>query len=400
MYLYCEKANYNKYSREYELFFDIYGEDHESIEFFRETFTIGTDDDSSIIILKNVRCETHHEFREGYWYNFPQGFFRNFNRTINSYEENSIILIELEYASRDTINSLDFIEKDRNLNYNTVEYQIDSGYLLDERLENLEGNDALRLYVRNVGIGNWNEIRGRNNRCYLVYDFGVDMKYDDDYVETIITNLNYDDDFCGVLSHFDLDHYRGLLSDNFPFNRIISLYIPHNPNHIPNTQKYRRLMNILCRENVRIVGINPITKINNRIRLEEVMQPLPSIRLYRATEAHNKNNSGIVLVVSGRNRDVILTGDHYYRYLLPVVVDINNGNRDIVLVIPHHLGNGGKFRGSDWSNIVNLRHSIASTRPEIYNNLPNMHKHNYFSTHTTFRCTEPSCDNGDIVIDI
>ena len=82
----------------------------------------------------------------------------------------------------------------------------------------INNNGRIGITVRNVGQGNWNEIKC-NDSVRIVYDAGAPMTSSPDEIVNIIGNrstLYAESKPILILSHWDKDHYHSLLgmSDN------------------------------------------------------------------------------------------------------------------------------------------------------------------------------------------
>ena len=141
----------------------------------------------------------------------------------------------------------------------------------------------LELIVKDVGCGNWNEIVERR-RCYcdgdlkcefligfrysmfrLIYDLGGDVKFSNEEMNEILNKVNIDRPYYAVISHWDFDHYRGILDLNDVELKLMKNLVA--PSKIPNTLQANKALNRLKIIRYKIDIIKPSPKTGRRIDL-------------------------------------------------------------------------------------------------------------------------------------
>ncbi len=391
MHLYCEKILFYKETNSYEAIFDFSLND--DLRVVSNIFElIYEDSNKTLLILSNLRFENYKGFRSGYWYDLPEGFFRMFE-LVNEHTESSRVIAELKSVS-DLLLDVQRYRTRENLYINTREESIDeftdSKFYSDIRamtdeMENLE------LIVRNVGCGNWNEIKAED--FWLIYDLGGDVKFTDAEMQSLFSRISFEQNFIGMISHWDLDHYRAILDLNSSQLSLMKYIIV--PSKMPNTLQLRKTLSRLRSLNIPINILLPSLKRGRSIDLIS-QGKFGQFELYRSCDGININQSGIVLVVEGVRKIAVLTGDHHYPQIYKRVFSTSR-TKPYELVVPHHGGYAGRFKRTDWSTI-NFSSGALSTQGNRYRNLPQSAIHNFFVRHKAFHCTE--CTSHDYVTNI
>lgn len=377
MKLYCEKVTYDFQTKVSEVILDF--NDESDIDKLSEQFQVPREgENKSVIILEDVKFERGTGFRSGKWYDIPIDIFENFTY-IEENEGNSRVFLTLQ-------------QKDIILNIK--QYLTSSLYYMNRELysESVKGlqitdQDELKLIVRNVGCGNWNEIK--NSSFWLIYDLGGDIKFTKQEMEDVFERIKFDREFIAVISHWDLDHYRAILDlQESQLEYMKQIIVPSKiPNNIQVQKTFKRLKQL----NIAIRILLPTPKKRRTIDLQ-LIQNEKNLKVYRSSDGSSMNMSGIVLVVEGQNKVCILTGDHHYsqlnRNVLPVLPQ-----KPLELVVPHHGGAAGKFDTTNLDMVCSLSGAI-STQSNRYKNLPLKSNYLYFRNRG-FHCTE--CTNQDYI---
>ncbi|TYQ00229.1 beta-lactamase superfamily II metal-dependent hydrolase [Tenacibaculum adriaticum] len=228
-------------------------------------------------------------------------------------------------------------------------------------------NGDLSVIVRNVGQGNWNEIK-RNNNFEVVYDCGTSLNAKKSDIRSLISSRSNDyliDKPCFFLSHWDKDHYHCLVGmtdselssfsnfvcrDNLPnltsrklFSRISSL-LPFNVYPIPADNRTVRGGLTFLR------ALNPIT---NRLVI------------YNSQYHKNRNISGIFLSLKNSKTSVVFSGDSHYSQISTCILPHLNFNHQHYLIVPHHGGKGGTYVYTNPGKIK-FESAIISVGPNKY----------------------------------
>lgn len=386
MIVYCEKViNLSNGLKSYLLDFHV----DSDLSIVRNLTNTG-ELDQTMFYVDNLAVEKWKGFREGCFYSLPADFFREDFEVIRIENDNAIFgrlnyLGNMKLApSRYRISGLTL----QSANMFSRDYGVVSN---DYELPSLSLCSCLkrdlRLTVKNVGFGNWNIIScDCCAKIYCMYDFGAEFRYNSNCVKNLLNNTVISNDFIGFISHFDLDHYKLLLDSNFPIHFLKRIYVPSD---IPATKTVQRLLKKLSSYQVGLLKIGRFKQAGNRIRVDRVICT-SLLDVYRSTAGvNNRNNNGLVLVVKGIRKKVILPADMHYPYLETIMS--NFSNQDKVLLIPHHLGNAGQLEQSNWSALISSKDiTIASTRCGVYKNVPVKKNKTFFKRYTILKSTDNS----------
>lgn len=391
MHLYCEKILFNKTTDSYEVVLDF--NLNEDLRAISNMYELKSEDSrETILILSNLRFKRYKGFKSGYWYNLPEDFFEQF-KLVNEHFGNSRLIAELKYDSPTLLNVQQY-RTNEDLYISSIEQQLLNhkyAKFFSDRKETEDEIDDLKLIVRNVGCGNWNEIRSDN--FWLIYDLGGDVKFTDIEMQSIFSRITFDQNFIGIISHWDLDHYRAILDLEDSQLSLMKYIIV--PSKMPTTQQLKKTLSRLSSLNIPIIILMPSLKIGRSIDLIS-QGKYGNFELYRSCDGSNINQSGIVLVIEGLRKVAVLTGDHHYPQIYRSVFS-TLGTKPYELVVPHHGGHAGKFERSNWCTI-NFSSGALSTQGNRYRNLPQSVIHNFFVGSNAFHCTD--CRSQDYITDI
>ena len=208
-------------------------------------------------------------------------------------------------------------------------------------------NGIMRLQVNNVGQGNWNEIQTRK-KTRLVYDIGTykEKKSRDDYVDKLINSHRYTRKPSLIISHWDVDHYNVLLlmtpKEREQFSQLIVT------STLPSLTPFKLLQNMVMNTKVKVslvdnnpkvltAPVNYINVINPQLKLFACPMKIGASKFYT-------NESGLLLDVDAKDKNILLTGDCTYDQASDAArqsfVTISQ-EKDHYLVVPHH-GGGNK----------------------------------------------------------
>ncbi len=393
MKLYCERALYDFQTKAYEVVFDfMVMSDLDVLARLADIDNTNIDNtniggiSNTLLILRNVKVESYKGPRSGFWYDIPNELFENFHFE-NAEPEFRLIKYILTMRTDRKLNFQQFKVKNRNrnlyLNHEEPVYFKESH--LYKYLNEIENTQNLRLIVRNVGCGNWNEIKG--NKLHIIYDLGGDVKYSDSEMNHIISRVKLTKPYFAVISHWDLDHYRAILDlDDVQLRLMQNIIVPSK---MPNTLQLKNALHRLQSLGIKIDIIRPSVRRGN-IKLVSQGR-IKSFELFRSSDGANLNQSGIVLTIEGDRKIGVLTGDHHYPQIYNGVLNANSV-KPYEIVVPHHGGNAGTFDESLW-NTLPLASGALSTKSFRYKNLPQRKIHDFFITQQSFYCTE--CQSAD-----
>lgn len=202
----------------------------------------------------------------------------------------------------------------------------------------------LSFQVNDVSQANWNEIR-YGEQVILVYDVGAPITAKASEVKHYIDNYaaSYTDDKPWlVISHWDKDHIHCLYGMDESQLKCFSGVI------CVDKMKSRMSKNIYA-SLLKAVGPGKMFCRANKQRTAHSDYPLlqlvyknSAFTIYIAEDSRNINYSGIIMVVSGYDSHVVLTGDCLFVQASDAMEHAHNHNNTAIghyLVVPHHGGN-------------------------------------------------------------
>lgn len=389
MNFYCERVQYDSKKQLCEVVLDFKSVRDLNI-FSTEILRTRPKVLQSIIVLKSVKYILHKGFKSGNWYEIPFSmFFSDFQVQTDS-QESSRILSQLEFTSETPINAKELKINRRRTNVQ-VGIEFEKLNFEENLLDFFSMNTESQLIVKNVGCGNWNEIK--TNDKALIYDLGGDIKYSDSKMQNIIKKSSVKNEYICIISHWDLDHYRAILDmEDKELSNMKSLIVP---TLTPDTVQYQETIDRVTRLGIQIIKFNPSLRvIKRRVTLQRI-QKIGQIDIYRSCDGSNINQSGIVLVIEGVNKNAVLTGDHHYCQLRDSVFQDIDLNKKLVFVVPHHGGNAGSFNINHQKIFPQKMEGAVSTKIGRYRNLPRQEVHNFFVGVNKFHCTD--CNDKDYI---
>lgn len=381
MMFYCEKVLYNSKKNICEVILDFESADDVRI-FGIELLRFTPEKKQSIIVLKNLSYISRKGFRRGEWYDFPLNFFNNFLEESVT-ERNSRILTKYEHNEDKPLNIQKFkVKRNHVQDFSGVNINKNWGKM-KEFLVYFSFTEDTELIVKNVGCGNWNEVK--TGEKTLIYDLGGDILSSDQEMRSIIKSSSVKNEYICVISHWDLDHYKAIL--DLTLEELQNMKCIIVPTLTPNTHQYKETMDRLVENKIPIFRIHPTQKTQkHRITLKRI-QKVERVIFYRSSDGSKINQSGIVLVISGNDKNAILTGDHHYLQLKNSVFNDLNPEKKIVFIVPHHGGSAGNF--ARYKNMFpsNMEGAL-STKINRYDNVPIQEIHNFFVKINNFHCTD------------
>jgi beta-lactamase superfamily II metal-dependent hydrolase len=231
-----------------------------------------------------------------------------------------------------------------------------------------ELNGHIKVNIRNVGQGNWNEVT-KNDTYILVYDCGTDTYAKTSDVRNLINqrNTKYKDDKpVFILSHWDKDHYHCLLGMTDDELMSFSKYIFRNdlPN-LTSRKLYSRITSLLNSKDIYGIGAdNRVPKVKTT-SLRPLNTTSSQIVLYNSQYHKNRNISGLVVSLKTAKSSVIFSGDCQYAQLSQFVLPHLNYSHDHYLIVPHHGGAAGRYIYENLNN-MKLKKAIISVGKNSY----------------------------------
>lgn len=175
-----------------------------------------------------------------------------------------------------------------------------------------------------------------------------------------------------IISHWDKDHYNGLLS--VPQEFLNSLNLIFVPNILPNKTSERAYLR-LPNNRVCIVKMRR-SEDNTRLELAPLINSEKLI-IYRGSRHYNRNKTGLSASVHHQGHDAIFPADLDYSQVNRYHI-ANCNKQKLVAVIPHHGGEAGDFtKIGGWNSLENAIISVGTHRsydhplPEVVNEILN-----------------------------
>lgn len=234
-----------------------------------------------------------------------------------------------------------------------------------------------KVTLLHAGFGNATRISYENLDLY--YDFGSKNR------ASAFSDLQRKSVF--IISHWDEDHYSGLLQSNVDSSDVLYIIGKDIP---PRTDAYKQLLEKFGNK-VRFVGFNPMR--SGAMWRNEIAR-VGALTFFETGPASNSNKAEILLRLHRTDDEIYLTGDAMWKQILfpffPNGLINEFVSRDTLgwMVIPHHGGKAGGFApGGLYQRILNYEHPrlkfALSTEGGQYTNIPNQKTMDYFSNRFT-----------------
>jgi beta-lactamase superfamily II metal-dependent hydrolase len=209
---------------------------------------------------------------------------------------------------------------------------------------------VIKVKVRDVGHGNWNEIKYSNKR--ILFDIGAQKNFGEEDLLNIINNAKFKigEEIYIFISHWDVDHYHAILKlTNKELQLIKAIFGPSN---IPKTNTAKRAMNVINHAKIKYYGIPFTAKrhLNKKIELNLLFSG-SKIKLFRSSPTRSRNLDSIVIFLEGNNNSVLFSGDNTYEKIFDYVLTICQPHVPLNFILPHHGGRAGNFNISTWTTL-------------------------------------------------
>lgn len=304
----------------------------------------------------------------GSWYNLPNILFQNASYSaIDENTEGSSV-----YTGEITVKNIECKYSNYLTNVNIIEYPTSDFSQL--KVKSL----PKKVIIVNCGEGNWNEIYF--DKELLIYDIGASVLYSQSDVKNLINSRfsNYSNKKINIIiSHWDMDHFQSL--KYLTPKQLKNINAVYGPNNIPNTNVYNDTINNLTKNRVKYYSIPPTVSFRKRFIDLNLLKSVNNIDIYRSTKGKSINQSGIVLIIKGKNKLAILTGDHHYPKIFNAIKN-KYTKKDAIFVIPHHGGKAGRLVTSDWQSEFSDITCAISVGKNIHNH-PNQNIKNIEKLH-------------------
>jgi hypothetical protein len=207
-------------------------------------------------------------------------------------------------------------------------------------------NGKLTVNVRNVGQGNWNEIKSDESYA-VIYDCGTSMIATKADVRALIDTRSkeyIDNKPSLVLSHWDKDHYHCLIGMTDSELSSFSNFICRD--NVPNLTSRKLISRIR-----KLISFNHIYAIPAEVRTAKggltYLNAMNNINnqlvIYNSQYHKDRNVSGILLSLKTADSSVIFSGDSHYSQVSTCILPHLNFSHKHYLIVPHHGGKGGKY---------------------------------------------------------
>lgn len=278
------------------------------------------------------------------------------NTDVDSFLINYEINLPVEYNQNIFGTSISLNEED--------EFQLGLlGYSGNYKMINDFGlSGKLKVNIRNVGQANWNEILV-DDMYKVIYDIGAPTNHKKSELKKLIGKRGKEYQKSKpilILSHWDKDHYHGLLGMTDKEIQSFQYFIFRNK--VPNLTSRLirgRLLRILG--NGRLIGIDAIPKSSKKstYQLSPINNTACQLVIYNSEENKNRNVSGLFVSLKSAKSSVVFSGDGKYDQVSKFILPFLNYPHNHSLIVPHHGGSAGRFEYKASPNI-NLNRAIIS----------------------------------------
>lgn len=261
------------------------------------------------------------------------GYTYNFREQRRPYNQNKDKGAKLLFETHDPLNPQDIIFRSNN----------------ESILVDLPGTE-FKLRVNDVGQGNSNEILDINENVKIVYDLGASIHASYDKVSSLLDkrlNAYKSSHPLLFISHWDLDHIAQLkaISDEDMRNSFSDVVCCAKMTSLTSQKIYEKLRTVLtCNGKVNVLSlVPPYHKFRSGHSKMKLYKKMGNFVLYHGENNSNINYCGLILMVFGKNGNVILTGDSSYKQVSSVLNENSehvDKSRRLLMIAPHH---GGRF---------------------------------------------------------
>lgn len=244
-----------------------------------------------------------------------------------------------------------------------------------------------------AGFGNATRL-SCGNEC-LYYDYG--SKNNPNSIGIRKNTIDKPSTF--IISHWDYDHYSGLLNLTNKEKQNVTKII--GKGICPSTKSFKDLQNAFPGK---ITYINFAITKGGKMSLDSLYK-IANISIFKTGPSYRKNGTlasnkaELILRIDQPQRNVYLTGDSMWNQLL-ILTDQNNSTffcpspqKKQMFVIPHHGGNAGGFscRGKYQKILINAKNIqyAISVDPNCFRNVPSYQTSKFFSNQKGVFSTMP-----------
>ena len=293
---------------------------------------------ASFIEFRSLKASKR--LRRGCYYKLNLDLLKNFQL---ERQENSLLIggaYDLSNMQMPEMDEDEILQKHEALDAEEMSMaNVPPGDLFD----NITSND-LKLFVKDVGQANWNELRIGDD-VKVVYDAGAELHAHEPEVREIFESRKKDlmrTKPVLVISHWDMDHIHCLKVMNDDdirdcFSRIVC---PNKVKSITSQSVLENFRKVLGYINVFCL---PLPARTNGIAMH-LWRREGCISLYRAEASSQINYCGLVMFVKGNEKSACYTGDCRLVQAKDAYDQEKSGGLATnahVLIAPHHGGDYG-----------------------------------------------------------
>jgi beta-lactamase superfamily II metal-dependent hydrolase len=306
---------------------------------------------ASFIEFRSLKASKR--LRRGCYYKLNLDLLKNFQI---ERQENSLLIggaYDLSNMQKPETDDDEVLQKHEALDAEEMSIaNVPPGNLFD----NITTND-LKLFVKDVGQANWNELRIGDD-VKVVYDAGAELHAHEQEVRQIFGSRKNDlmrTKPVLVISHWDMDHIHCLkvMNDNDIRNCFSRIVCPDKVKSMTSQsilENFRRALG-----NASVFSL-PLPARTNGVAMH-LWRKEGCISLYRAEASSQINYCGLVMFVRGNERSACYTGDCRLVQAKDAYEQEKDGGLTTnahVLIAPHHGGDCGVNyrRYSDPCNVI------------------------------------------------
>ncbi len=301
-----------------------------------------TIDDPSMVLIYNYKQK---KVKEGVTYELNRSTIIQIvddNRIIQYQEESYIIGFQINMKADDDLlfgKSKSFTEMEK--------YEMNLEITPKDEIPNINASGALKVLVRNVGQGSWNEIIV-DKQTRLIFDIGTHYLTKQSDILSMLKDKEHiflEDKPGIIISHWDIDHYHYLIGLSDEALKSIRFFCARN--YLPTKTSrmiYFKIERLIGRMSV--YPIEPFPKPDKSpgyAKLQKINPEAQNIIYYNSTLHRNRNQNAICIAIRKANSSIVLPADTHYAQISNCILPDLGFENDHYLVVPHHGGNAGKF---------------------------------------------------------
>jgi beta-lactamase superfamily II metal-dependent hydrolase len=297
--------------------------------------------DKGASMLYIINFQDNKRFKEGAYYNIDKEAIKTMADQIAIEEDSAVIRYRINLKGKE-VKSLFSISRINKEYLNIINKVADTNN--DFLINGSVINNTIKLIVRNVGQGSWNEFV-INDKPEIIFDIGTTYHAKKNEVKRLMSLRDKDYQQSKpiiILSHWDVDHYHMLLEAEDDTIKSITQFIYRAT--IPNkTSKglIKRFNKLNPQALIPIIEKSAAPKRSSD-DLEFYKQIKSAFSIYNGSENANRNKGGMLLIYSSATFAVVCGADFHYSQINDFVLPNLNYSHAHYLIVPHHGGEAGK----------------------------------------------------------